>query len=256
MHYEGLKDRARHAERIEEMKLWFQLAHALRTSNIQIPASFLPKEEITNDINVVIGDLREVADLGAHEQPPLRFAFENLCWSTYFNTWEQVYDIVEKVDRPNFGICLDTFHIAGGVYGDPTSPTGRTPNADADLRESLARMIKTIDARKIVFVQIVDGEKMREPLVKGHAFHVDGQPPRMSWSRNARLFAFEESGYLPVMDVLRAIVEGLGYKGWLSMELFSRTMSDPAATVPREHARRAAESWKKIEKEMDGWNAR
>jgi 4-hydroxyphenylpyruvate dioxygenase len=77
----------------------------------------------------------------------------------------------------------------------------------------------------------------------------------MSWSRNARLFAFEEGGYLPIMDVTKAITEGLGYKGWVSMELFSRTMADPSEQVPAEHARRAAIAWDKIQNEMEAWKA-
>jgi hypothetical protein len=31
----------------------------------------------------------------------------------YRNTWEQVWDLVKRVDRPNFGINLDTFQILG-----------------------------------------------------------------------------------------------------------------------------------------------
>lgn len=102
---------------------------------------------------------------------------------------------------------------------------------------------------------VVDAEKMRDPLVEGHAFYDATQPARMSWSRNARLFAFEEGGYLPVMDVTRAIIEGLGYTGWVSMELFSRTMAEPGENVPAQHARRAAIAWGKIQKEIEGWKA-
>src|ERR1700760_712523 len=40
MHYEGLKDRQRHLERIEEMKIWIQLAKILGTDLIQIPSTF------------------------------------------------------------------------------------------------------------------------------------------------------------------------------------------------------------------------
>jgi 4-hydroxyphenylpyruvate dioxygenase len=56
------------------------------------------------------------------------------------------------------------------------------------------------------------------------------------------------------MDVARAIIEGLGYQGWVSMELFSRTMAEPGPEVPKEHARRAREAWRKFESEIAGWN--
>jgi 4-hydroxyphenylpyruvate dioxygenase len=121
------------------------------------------------------------------------------------------------------------------------------------MKASLEELVKRVDVKKIFYIQVVDAEKMRDPLVEGHAFYAADQPARMSWSRNARLFAFEEAGYLPVLDVTRAIIEGLGYKGWVSMELFSRTMNEPGDEVPKAHARRAREAWEKLEREMSNW---
>jgi 4-hydroxyphenylpyruvate dioxygenase len=249
LHYEGLVDREEHRKHITKLKLWFRIAKALRTNTIQIPTNFLT-EGITEDFDTIVKDMIEVAELGLKEAPVIRFAYENLCWGTVFDTWEGVWSVVAKVDRPNFGLCLDTFNIAGREWADPASTDGKITNEDADvaLKRSMEKMKKTIDIKKIFYVQVVDAEKMRSPLVEGHAFHVDGNPARMSWSRNARLFAFEEGGYLPVVDVLKAITEpeGLGYQGWISMELFSRTMTDPSQTCPDEHARRGMESWKKL----------
>ncbi|KAH7336293.1 xylose isomerase-like protein [Rhexocercosporidium sp. MPI-PUGE-AT-0058] len=253
MHYEGLLDREEHARRIEKMKLWFKIAKILGTDVIQIPASFLGTDQITGHLDVVVGDLRKVADMGLRESPVIKFAYEDLCWSTYFDTWQKGWDLVERVDRPNFGMCLDTYNISGRVYGDPASPTGKTPNAENDMKASLEELVKRVDVKKIFYIQVVDAEKMRDPLVEGHAFYAADQPARMSWSRNARLFAFEEAGYLPVLDVTRAIIEGLGYKGWVSMELFSRTMNEPGDEVPKAHARRAREAWEKLEREMSNW---
>lgn len=33
--------------------------------------------------------------------------------ASYRNTWEHIWEICKRVDRPNFGLCLDTFHICG-----------------------------------------------------------------------------------------------------------------------------------------------
>ncbi|PQE24466.1 3-dehydroshikimate dehydratase protein [Rutstroemia sp. NJR-2017a BBW] len=253
-HYEGLKDREEHAKRIEKMKLWFKLAKILGTDIIQIPANFLPKEEITDDIDVVVKDLQVVADMGAKEKPIIRFAYENLCWGTYFDVWEAGWDIVEKVDRTNFGVCLDTFHIGGRVYADPSSSDGKTPNAENDIEKSIKKLVERMDVNKVFYIQVVDAEKMRDPLVEGHAFWVDGQPARMSWSRNARLFAGEVGGYLPVEAITKAIIDGLGYKGWVSMELFNRSMSEEGSQVPDEHARRAAAAWEVIKGWINSWD--
>ena len=253
MHYEGLLDREEHNQRIEKLKLWFKIAKVLETDVIQIPGNFLGKDKITGDLDVVVKDLKEVADMGLKETPVIKFAYENLCWSTFFDTWDKAWDLVERVDRPNFGMCLDTFNIAGRVYADPAAPDGKTPNADADMKKSLEELVKSVDVKKVFYIQVVDAEKMRNPLVEGHAFYAKDQPARMSWSRNARLFAFEEGGYLPVLDVTKAIIQGLGYKGWVSMELFSRTMNEPGDEVPKDHARRARVAWEKLEKEIAAW---
>ncbi|CAG8254175.1 unnamed protein product [Penicillium salamii] len=89
---------------------------------------------------------------------------------------------------------------------------------------------------------------MMSPLVEGHEFHVDGQSPRINWSRNARLFMYEEAqgGYLPVEEVVRVVVEELGYKGWMSLELFSRSVAEPGVQVPVDHAQRGIRSYRKM----------
>jgi len=247
--YEGLLDRAEHERLITKIKLWFRFAPALGTNTISIPANFLPEDKLTGDMNVIVADLRKLADMGLREEPPVRFAYESLCWSTHIDTWEKAWAVVKGVDRSNFGLCLDTFNIAGRVWADPASVTGKTPNADADLAESLKRLVKEVPLEKVYYIQVVDAERLEKPLLKDHEWYVEGQPPRMSWSRNARTYMYEEDrgAYLPVEDVARALIEGLGYKGCVSMELFSRTMAEEGEGVSEEHARRGIESWKKFE---------
>jgi 4-hydroxyphenylpyruvate dioxygenase len=250
--YEGLKDREQQAKLIEKMKLWLQIAKRLETDTIQIPANFLPAEQLTDDLDIIAADLRQVADMGAAESPMIRFAYENLCWSTYIDTWEKLWEVVKRVDRPNFGMCLDTFNIAGRVWADPADATGKTQNADADLKQSLERMVAEVDLTKVFYIQVVDAERMESPLVSGHPFHVDGQPARMSWSRNARTFMYENDrgAYLPVEDIAKTIINGLGYRGYVSMELFSRTMAETGEHVPDEHAARGIAAWKKLQQRL------
>lgn len=246
--YEGLLDRAEHAKRIEKLHVWFEIADALDIDIIQIPSNFLPAAQLTGDVDAIVADMVEVADLGAKRSRPIRFAYENLCWGTHVDTWEQAWEVVRRVDRENFGFCLDTFNIAGRVWADPASPDGKVENADEALEASLKRLVEVVDVRKVFYVQFVDAERLDAPLIEGHTYYAGDQPARMSWSRNARCFMYESErgAYLPVEKVARAIVDGLGYKGWVSMELFSRTMSDPRPEVPEEHATRAIRSWGKI----------
>jgi 4-hydroxyphenylpyruvate dioxygenase len=257
--YEGLLDRGEHHRLVtEKLPLWFSLAHILGTDIIQVPSNFLPPDPVTGkprttgDMDIIVRDLQEIADLALQQSPPIRLAYESLAWGNHVNTWEQCWEVITRVNRPNFGACLDTFNIAARVYADPAVPSGKTPDADNAIRASIARLIKTVDARKVFFVQIVDGERLDTPLVEGHPFYVKEQPSRMSWSRNARLFAFEESrgGYLPILDVARAFFD-IGFEGWVSMELFSRTLADPDPRTPEEHARRGVESYKKLVQKLD-----
>ena len=246
--YEGLLDREEHAARIQKLHVWLDIVDALDVDTIQIPSNFLPESQITSDLDVIVADMVEVAELGANRSRPVRFAFENLCWGTHIDKWEQAWQVVQLVNRPNFGMCLDTFNIAGRVWADPTSADGRAKDADAALESSLKRLVDTVDISKVFYIQLVDAEKLGTPLVEGHEYYAEGQPARMSWSRNARCFMYEtdRGAYLPVEKVAHAIIHQLGYKGPVSMELFSRTMSDPDPAVPQQHAIRGIKSWKKI----------
>ena len=245
MHYEGLRDRIRHQERIEEMKLWLELVKILDTDIIAIPSTCLPESEVSGDIDLIVQDMREVADLAAPEN--VRIAYESLAWGTYADTWEDAWNVVRRTDRSNFGICLDTFNMAARVYADPSAPSRRNPGADEAMQASLDRLVKTVDVKKIFFVQVVDAEYLSDgPLVEGHRFYDESQAARMSWSRNCRLFYGERDAYLPIKAILKAILVDLGFQGWVSAELFNRSLTGSNPDVPEAHAQRAAVSWRKI----------
>lgn len=255
--YEGLLDRAEHARRLAQLRFWFRLARGLGTDMVQIPSSFLPASQCTGDRARVVADLRRVADLGRAEG--VRFVYEALCFGTHTDTWEASWDIVRAVDRPNFGLCLDTFNIAGRVYADPAAATGccgdadpADPAAHAALQASLARLRAVVDVAKVFYVQVVDAERLAAPLQPGHALYDAAQPARMSWSRSCRLFygERERGAYLPVREVAGALFHGLGFEGWVSLELFHRRMADGDAGVPRELARRGAVSWARLVRDL------
>ncbi|RDW76560.1 sugar phosphate isomerase/epimerase family protein [Aspergillus mulundensis] len=255
--YEGLLDRTQTKYLVEEkLPLWFELARILETDLIQIPANFLGNDAKTNaprttgDLDVIVSDLQRVADIGAAQG--FRFVYEALCWSTHVDTWESAWNVVRLVNRDNFGICLDSFNIAGRIYADPTSPDGRTPDAAEAVTRSMDILRSKVssgelDIKKIFYIQLVDGERLSAPLDEKHPFYVAGQPARMNWSRNARLFPCEvdRGGYLPVLEIAKAFFD-LGFEGWVSLELFSRTCNDSRLETVGEHARRGMDSWRKV----------
>lgn len=252
MHYEGLVDREQHWRRLEEMHLWVQLAHTLGTDLILLPSSNLPPEQMTEDMDIIVADMVAVAEIGLQETPVVRFAFEALCWGTRVDTWEASWDVVQRVDRSNFGICLDSFNIAGRIYADPAVATGRTNNCDEAVIKSMERLVSSVDVHRVFLLQMADGERLSQPLDTEHPFYNPEQPSRMSWSRNARLFYGEphHGGYLPVKLVLDTIVNGLGFHGWLSFEVFNRRLAETDKAVPEEMAKRASQSWAKMKRDL------
>jgi 4-hydroxyphenylpyruvate dioxygenase len=245
--YEGLKSRKRHEEKIAKLHVWFTIVKILRTDIIQIPSCFWA-EKTTGDIDKIVEDIREVADLGAKEDPPIRFAYEPMAWGAHIDTWQQGWEIVQCVNRDNFGMCLDTYQILAKVWADVTSPTGTLPNADQRLEEDIKEFLTTVTKDKIYYIQLSDAERIDPPLRPGHAWWVEKQKPNMTWSRNARTFPLEKErgGYLPVVRLFEAWIFDWGYRGWVSLEIFNRSMGESGEDVPESHAMRGMESWRKL----------
>ncbi|KAI2465445.1 xylose isomerase-like protein [Annulohypoxylon bovei var. microspora] len=129
------------------------------TDMLQVGSSDAPG--ISSSLDSLASDLAELADL-------------------------YVWRIVEKANRPNLGLCLDTFQSSGGEWADPTTQSGLIKDLSRDelgirWQASLAELTKT-------------------------------------WSHDYRPLPFD-GGYLPVQDLLKAVL-GTGFKGWLSIEVF------------------------------------
>ncbi|KAJ5200544.1 hypothetical protein N7491_008649 [Penicillium cf. griseofulvum] len=255
--YEGLVSRKKRNQILDEvLPVWMDALKILGADTILVPSNFLPEDPATGlpqtvgDFDIIVEDLRELATRGAQHEHSIKFAYEALAWGNHVNTWEKSWKIVQAVDRPNFGLALDTFNIAGAIYADPTTEDGCVADtAEADLSASLSRMASTLDINKLFIVQIADGERLSQPLRPGHAFYVDGQPSRLSWSRNCRLFLCEtdRGGFLPVLRILKAILD-LGWTGYLAYEVFSRSLANRDHLTPALHAERAKRSWEALRK--------
>jgi 4-hydroxyphenylpyruvate dioxygenase len=247
-HFEGLISRNARANRLAELRLWCRLAGILRTDLILIPSNFLPVSQVTGDLKFIVQDLREAADIAAAEKPPVRLCYEALAWGTHIDTWQASWAVVQQVDRPNFGLCLDTFNVAARVYADPTVVGGVQPGGSTQMAASMKELASTVNVDRVFLVQIADGARLAAPLQPCHPLYNADLPARMTWSRQHRLFYDESdrSGYLPIDQILTAILGDLGYRGWLSFELFNRQTSSTDAGVPAEMERRGAESWAKL----------
>ncbi|OAR00981.1 hypothetical protein LLEC1_02065 [Akanthomyces lecanii] len=252
MDFGGLLDRKEQKKNLATIELWVELALILGTDLILFPSSFLSATQLSDDMTILIQVFQGAADVGLKQTPTVRFAFEALCWGTRVSAWEDSWRIVSAVNRPNFGLCVDTFNIAGGIFADPAAVNGCTGNADAAVEQSMERLMSQVDPSKIFLVQVADAERLERPLNERHAFYNAKQPARMSWSRNCRLFYGEEhlGGYLPVKRILQTVFHGLGYRGWMSFEVFHRKLAESDDTVPEYFAARATRSWAKLVRDL------
>lgn len=150
-----------------------------------------------------------------------RLAYENWCWSTHAPGWREVWEIVSAVDRPNVGLCLDTFQTAGSDWADPTTKSGlieegMTPTiVKQKFTAGMEDLARTVPADKIYLLQISDAYQVSPPLEDKV---VDGLRPRARWSHDYRPMPYD-GGYLPIEAVTKAVLE-TGFRGWFSMEIF------------------------------------
>lgn len=174
---------------------------------------------ITSDWNELAADLRELADMLAAKG--MRMCYENWCWATHAPDWKDVWRMVQLVDRPNVGLCLDTFQSAGGEWADPVTESGRIEGlSESELNkkweESLRELGQTVPGDKIFLLQISDGYKPTTNLQKEAdeaAMRVRGQ-----WSGGYRPMPYD-GGYLPIEQFTKAVLD-TGFRSWFSLEVF------------------------------------
>ncbi|KIW43956.1 uncharacterized protein PV06_05002 [Exophiala oligosperma] len=206
--------------RLEKASEWLDLVHELGTNVIQVPSN--DDRRAMCDERLIVDELRALADLGLQRQPP-------------------------KVDRPNFGLCLDTYHVLARLWADPTDSSGLRPGGTAALRDSIQRFLDVCPRDKIVYVQLSDAERMSPPIWPGHpAYHEDKYGVH-SWCTYGRLFPQEDEqgAYLPMEDITHAWLVRKGWKGWVSLEVFHRDMKMEERD-PEYWARRGKASWESL----------
>ncbi|KAL5337256.1 xylose isomerase-like protein [Aspergillus crustosus] len=232
------------ATRLESARHWIETAACVGAEHLQVPSQF-DTANSSGDWQTMLEELQRLSDLAASYS--VRIAYEAVAWGSYINTWEDSLRMVQDVNRSNFGLCLDTFHIAARVWGDNTVPTGVQERADAALQTSLQRFIETYPMNKVFYVQLSDGERFDPPLSPQHRFYQAEFPPALTWSRHMRVFALETEfgAYLPVIEIARVWLQDKEWKGVVSMEIFDWRMRDESRR-PMENALRGQQSWKRL----------
>ncbi|KAH8726295.1 xylose isomerase-like protein [Phaeosphaeriaceae sp. PMI808] len=193
----------------ERAQGWIRIMQACGTDMLQVGSSDTPLDKL--DKSRIVSDLEH----------GYRCAYENWCWSTHAPDWKDVWNIVQEVDRPNIGLCLDTFQTTSGEWVDPRTASRLLEDVsrvelEKRFKKSLDDLASTIPKHKIYLLQISDAYKVPQPL--NDERDDSGLLPRGRWSRDFRPLPYN-GGYLPVADVERAVLQ-TGFRGWFSYEVF------------------------------------
>jgi sugar phosphate isomerase/epimerase len=240
-HHSPLEDRLKIARH------WIEIAHLLKAKYVQVPSQFDRDNSYGNE-DVMVSELQALADLAAEIAPQVGIAYEAVAWGCYVDTWQDSLRIVQHVDRPNFGLCLDSFHVAARLWGDNTAESGkREGDVQGILEASLTEFVKNCPMDRIFYMQLSDAERYTPPLSPEHRFYNSTFPPALTWSRHTRPFPLEieMGGYMPVLDIAKAWLVDKKWKGYVSFEIFDWRMRDEK-NGPVLNAQRGRRSWEKL----------
>ncbi|KIX04599.1 uncharacterized protein Z518_05469 [Rhinocladiella mackenziei CBS 650.93] len=244
--YDGLLESKDIESRLQEAELWLQLCEILHAPILQSCCCIYPvQKSLTPDINRIAMNMRRLGLLAQKYNKIV--AYEAVAWGIHIDTWQQSRDIIALVGLPNVRLCLDTFHIAAKEAGDPFNAAAPVrPDGLRRLSESLSEMRRTIQPSDIGYLQLSDAT-VADPDQRGYPRRDLNQPPFMTQSRNCRIFPCEPhyGGTLPALDVAKSIFD-MGYRGWVSMEVFHIDMWKRDPSIPGEWARRGMASWREV----------
>jgi sugar phosphate isomerase/epimerase len=211
----------------ERAKGWIKIMHSLGTNMLQVGSTDTPKSKLNISRGYIVNDLRQLADLLAKNG--FRMAYENWCWSTHAPTWKDVWEIVKAVDRPNVGLCLDTFQTVGSEFADPTTESGlQSQSSESELEtkytSSLKDLTSQISPEKIYLLQLSDAYKLPTALEPDTQ---DGEPAqgkelraRGRWSHDYRPYINNGGAYTKqCVEMCKAIL-ATGNRAWFSVEVF------------------------------------
>ncbi|RSH87061.1 hypothetical protein EHS25_003550 [Saitozyma podzolica] len=195
-----------------------------------------------------VEDMRWLAQRGEHHG--VKIAFESWNFAPRNNEWEATWEIVQAVNHPYLGLCIDTAQCAlAPAYGyDPTSGNGYTEPAFQAL---LSRL-----------------RSPSPPLLLGSAFDEwhkaqgPGYRTGFTWCRCARVIPHigrgtgklvktkEDEGAGRVAEVVKAILQ-TGFTGPLFFECFEVSEQEkPDESIPDELAQASVLSWKRLSEAM------
>ncbi|MFN4352800.1 MAG: sugar phosphate isomerase/epimerase family protein [Hylemonella sp.] len=161
----------------------------------------------SQDLDHIARDLRKLAMLAVPFG--IRIAYEGLSWGRTINEYTTAWDVVNRADAPNLGVCIDSYHILAA----------KTP-LDAIL---------DLDPAKIFLVQLSDFMWRETPTFE----------ERMATARTYRVFPREGVHTEELIDLVQKL-DRLGYAGDYSFEVFNDDFVQMPLPMVAERARKSA----------------
>ena len=161
----------------------------------------------SQDLDHIARDLRKLAMLAIPFG--IRIAYEGLSWGRTINEYTTAWDVVNRADAPNLGVCIDSYHILAA----------KTP-LDAIL---------DLDPTKIFLVQLSDFMWRETPTFE----------ERMATARTYRVFPREGVHTAELIDLVQKL-DRLGYAGDYSFEVFNDDFVQMPLPMVAERARKSA----------------
>ena len=210
--FEGVADDVL-ADNLRRARAKFELMQRLGASMVLLCSNV--GTATISDPDIAAKQLGVLADLAA--EYGISIAYEALAWGRFVSDYRDAWRLVQLADRPNLGICLDSFHVLSRGH----DPAG----------------IEDIDADKLFFLQLADAPAIEMDV--------------LSWSRHHRLFPGEGSFDLTnfLSHVLRA-----GYRGPLSLEVFNDTFRQTDVDRTAAHALRSLRWLSDRTAAQNGWS--
>jgi sugar phosphate isomerase/epimerase len=201
--FEGLSGHL-HAYKVDIAKGMLEMCHAVGSKLLLACSS--TSAHAGDDPELLARDLRKLAMLAIPFN--IRIAYEALSWGKYVNRYPQAWEIIERADRANLGLALDSFHMLA---------------TDSSLEE-----LELLSPEKIFLVQLADfmWQETRSP------------EERINTARHFRVFPGEGVHGDKVSELVRSL-DRMGYRGDYSFEVFNDDYLQLPPPLVAERARRS-----------------
>jgi sugar phosphate isomerase/epimerase len=201
--FEGLSGHL-HAYKVDVAKAMLEMCGGLGSPVLLACSS--TSAHAAGERELLVKDLRKLAMLALPFG--IRIAYEALSWGRHVNLLPQAWDIVQEADRSNLGLCIDSYH----AIANRTEPV----------------TVEDIQPDKVFLVQLSD-----------FLWHETRTPEdRIETARHYRVFPGEGVHSEQIAGLVRKL-DGMGYRGDYSFEVFNDDYKQLPLPMVAERARRS-----------------